>query len=325
MNVTVIGAGSMGTAMAHVVASNGNQVKLWNWEGDLLPLDQIEQIRENQAYMPGFSIHEGVLPEKDLQKALNDAQIVLFVVPSGVIASTMQQTQPFMPEGAILVDLSKGLDPKSHRLIPYIMEEIFPQHAHVAMSGPAVAIDIMKGYFTEMDLASSDLQAAQKVAEVFAESSIRFQINEDIIGTELGGAFKNVYAIALGLCDGLGYGLNTKSALLTHAMREMGEVIEKMGGQRATMYGLSGLGDLIGTALSEHSRNRRFGQYMGEGMDFDSAAKKVGQVVEGAPATKAFIDLAKEKQVDVPLAQVVWSVVHEGADPKTSLKKYLSS
>ncbi|MCB9799005.1 NAD(P)H-dependent glycerol-3-phosphate dehydrogenase [Candidatus Nomurabacteria bacterium] len=324
MKVTVIGAGSMGTAMAHMAAKNGNDVVIWNWHGDLDPLDQIKQSRENTKYMPGFAVHQGVTPEKDLQAALKDSQIVLFVVPSSVIAATMQQAQPFVSANAILVDLSKGVEPQTHELIPHIMEKLFPQNAHVAMSGPAVAIDIMKGYFTAMDLASNDAGAVQVVKEALSGKSLSFQINDDIIGTEFGGAFKNVYAIALGVCDGLGYGLNTKAALLTHAMQEMGMLIETMGGRRETVFGLSGLGDLIGTALSDHSRNRRFGQYIGEGMTLEEAAEKVGQVVEGVNATKALMAFAQDHGVSVPLARIVQSIL-DGTDPTHALQKYLQS
>jgi len=323
MKIAVLGAGAMGTTMAHVAAKNNHEVYLWNWEGDLDPLVGIAQSGENKKYLPGFQLHSGVVPQKDLKIALQERDMVCFAIPTSAITSVFQASKPYVSQQSVLVDLSKGLDLHTSRLIPEIMKDFFSKNSSVVMSGPAVAFDIMKGYYTQMDLASESEDALHMVQEVFTCSTMGFQLTSDVIGVELAGAFKNVYAISLGLCDGLGYGLNTKAALLTHAMAEMANIVGAFGGKRETVYGLSGLGDLIGTALADKSRNRSFGEYLGRGLTVDEAINKVGKVVEGKDATTALITFAKQKNIEVPLANMVSSILLGGVPAQEALQIYL--
>ncbi|PIR03869.1 MAG: hypothetical protein COV59_04350 [Candidatus Magasanikbacteria bacterium CG11_big_fil_rev_8_21_14_0_20_39_34] len=325
MKIAILGAGAMGTTMAEVAARNNHNVFLWNWEGDLTPLRQIDKWRENKKYLPGFLLHKGIIPEKSLESTLMGAQVVCFAVPTAVIASIFTSCKPFIDKKSILVDMAKGLDGKTSRPITTIMGKVFPKNPLVVMSGPAVALDIMKGYYTQMDLASQKRKAAKTVQEIFSSSTMGFDLRDDVVGVELAGAFKNVYAIALGLCDGLGYGLNTKAAFLTHAMEEMACVVEAFGGKRKTVYGLSGFGDLIGTALSDNSRNRCFGEYLGRGLSVEKALKKVGKVVEGKSATFALISFAKKKNKNVPLANMVSSILSGEVSARCALETYLQS
>lgn len=324
--ISVLGAGNMGTAIAQVIAKNGFKVKLWNRNQDILPLVQIKKFNENKKYLKGIKLSKNIIPESDLQKALYGSQIVFFVVPSSAMSEMIKKTVQFLPCGVVCVDASKGIDEKSLFLIPDLMEKIIPkclQELIVSISGPAIARDMAEGKFTAMDISSKSKKAVDLVKMVMENKDLKLFATNDVVGVEITGSFKNVYAIAMGICDGLEMPMNTKSALLVLALNEISLLVKKMGGKIETVYGLSGLGDLVGTGLCEISRNRRFGEYIAKGMDKDSACEKVKQVVEGIGATKTILNLGKKYKLKLPFAEMIYKVVWQGKNSQKELENFL--
>jgi len=324
--VAVLGAGNMGTAIAQVLADNGNEVRIWNWEGDHIPLRQIEKNRENKKYLPGVKLSKNIIPKNKIEEALENAEVVFFVVPSGAMEYTISFAARSIKNNAILVDISKGIEPNSLRLIPHIIiKHVRPELKKnvVTVSGPAVAGQMVAKQFTAMNIASKNKKAIKKVIEVFANKYIRLIPTTDVVGVEIGGSFKNVYAIAVGMCDGMGYGLNTKAAILTKSLEEIANLIGAVGGRKHTAYELAGLGDLIGTSLCSDSRNRTLGEYMGQGMTAKKALKKIKQTTEGIDATKCLLRLAKKHKVEVPFAKMIGKCIDTTGNPKNILHNYL--
>ena len=324
--LAVLGAGNMGTAVAHVLAVNGHEVRIWNWEGDHGPLKQIDKHCENKKYLPGVELSKKIVPKYDIEEALEGAEIVFFVVPSGAMEHTISFAARSMQNKAVLVDVSKGVEPQSLRLIPHIIiKHVRPKLKRnvVTISGPAVAGQMAAGHYTAMNIASKNRWAIKKVREVMENKYIKRVPTSDVIGVEVGGSFKNVYAIAIGMCDGLGYGLNTKAALLTRALDEMACLIKAMGGKKKTAYGLAGLGDLIGTSLCQDSRNRTFGEHLGKGIKGGPALKKVKQTVEGGDTAKCLLRLAKKHGVLVPFASMIFHCIQTKGDPRKVFKNFL--
>jgi glycerol-3-phosphate dehydrogenase (NAD(P)+) len=324
--IAVLGAGNMGTAVAKVLAENGNVVRIWNWEGDHAPLQQIEECGENKKYLPGFKLSKEVIACYKIEDALRGAEIVFFVVPSGVMEHTISFAARSIKHNAILVDVSKGIEPHSLRLIPYVIaKHVRPSLRKniVTISGPAIAMQMARRQYTAMNIASKNRQAIKKVVEVFVNGFIKLVPTSDVIGVEIGGSFKNAYTIATGMCDGLGLGLNTKAALLTIALGEISELIKVAGGRRHTAYELAGVGDLIGTALCPDSRNRTFGEYLGKGLTSAQALKKVKQTVEGVDAIHCLLHLAHKYMMSVPFAEMIGKCVFSKSDPRNIFKEYL--
>lgn len=324
--VAVLGAGNMGTAMAFVLADNGHKVKIWNWEGDLEPLKQIEKHHENKKYLPKVKLPENIVSCYKIVDAIKDADVIFFVVPSGVMEHTLSFAARNIKHNAVLVDVSKGIDNHSFSLIPFMMIKHVRAELKknvVCISGPAIARQMVQRQFTAMSIAGSNQKAIKRVKAVLENDYIKLIASTDMVGVEVGGSFKNVYAIAMGICDALKYGLNTKAALIVSAISEMADLIKAMGGKRYTAYELSGLGDLIGTALCEDSRNRRFGEYLGKGMSGKLALKKVGQTVEGVEASKCLMLLAEKYRVKLPFAATVHECIFGRKKAGNLIKNYL--
>jgi len=322
--VAVLGAGNMGTAITKVLSENGNIVHLWNWNGDPEPIEQILATRENTKYLPGVLLGDGVLPTLDMKEALKNADIVFFIVPSSNVQHVVKEAKEFLKKDAILVDMSKGLNKETLEIIPDVLKRVteneFPV---VSISGPAIANQLAQGEFTSMDISGEEI-AMNEVRAIFENDYLKLVPTDDMVGVELGGSFKNVYAILLGICDGLGYDLNLKSSLISKALEEMVQIGCAMGGKRETCYCLSGLGDLVGTALSPDSRNRRFGECLGKGMTKEKALETVQQTVEGIEATGVLISLGKKFNVSLPLAELVKRIL-DGANPEEEVKEYLKN
>lgn len=324
--IAVLGAGNMGTAVAKVLAGNGHIIRLWNWEGDHLPLKQIEKFSENKKYLPGFKLPKEVIPCYKIEDALAGAEIVFFVVPSGAMEHTISFAARSIKHNAILVDVSKGIEPNSLQLIPHVIAKHVRSELRkniVTISGPAIAGQMACGQYTAMNIASKNKKAIKKVMKVMINNFIKLVPTSDVIGVEIGGSFKNAYAIAAGLCDGLGLGLNTKAALLTKALQELAVLIKSAGGMEHTAYELAGVGDLVGTALCPDSRNRKFGEYLGNGLTSTRALKKVKQTVEGVGAINCLLSLAHKHNVRVPFAEVIGKCVSAKRDPRQIFKEFL--
>ncbi|MBT3539209.1 NAD(P)H-dependent glycerol-3-phosphate dehydrogenase [Candidatus Parcubacteria bacterium] len=324
--ITVLGAGNMGTAVAQVLADNGHEVRIWNWEGDLLPLKQIEKFGENKKYLKGVKLSKNIIPKYKINDALDGAHVVFLVVPSDALEHTISFAARSIENNAVIVDVSKGVEPENLRLIPHIiMKHVRPKLRKnvTTISGPAVAGQMVKKHFTAMNVASKNRRAIARVREVMENDYIRLVPTNDVIGVEVGGSFKNVYSIAIGMCDGLGFGLNTKAALLTYALREISDLIYAMGGKRQTAYNLAGIGDLIGTSLCEDSRNRILGEFLGKGHTSSQALKKIKQTTEGVAAARCLVRLVRKYHVHAPFAHVIYHCVTSNHDPRRAFKDFL--
>jgi glycerol-3-phosphate dehydrogenase (NAD(P)+) len=326
MTVAVLGTGNMGTALAVMLSRGGHSVRLWNYEGDQEPLNQVREARENKKYLPGVSLPENISAEPDLENAVQGATVVFFVVPSNFVEAIIKRVAGFLPCGVVCVDATKGMDEKSLGLTSDVIEKLLPKclsQAVVSLSGPAIATDMVKGGWTAMNIASKSERALTVVHEVLAGDTLKLIATNDMVGVEVAGAFKNVYAIAMGICDGLKYPLNTKSALLVIALQEIAGLIKKMGGQRETVYGLAGLGDLVGTGLCGTSRNRRFGEYLAQGKSKDEATKAVGQVVEGINASRILKKLSVKHKIKMPFADMEHAIVWKEKNSAGALSDFL--
>ncbi len=326
--VAVLGAGNMGTAVAQVLADNGHEVRIWNWEGDHAPLRQIEKYKENKKYLPGVKLSKNIIPCYDIVEALHESSVVFFVVPSTVMEFTISFAARSIKHKAVIVDVSKGVEPDSLCLIPHlIVKHVRPalKRNIVTISGPAVAKQMVLKQYTAMNAASKNRRVIKRVQAVMENKYIRLIPTSDVIGVEVGGSFKNVYTIAIGMCDGLGYGLNTKAALLTYALQEIANLIKAMGGRKHTAYELAGLGDLIATAFSEESRNRKFGECLGKGLTRTAACKRIKQTVEGIAATECLYRLMKKYNINSPFAHVIYACLRTTGDPRKIFQEFIYS
>ena len=323
--VAVLGAGNMGTTIAQVIALNGYRVNLWNHGRDLEPLLKIKEQKENINYLPGIKLSKNINPEFDMARAVSKATLIFMAVPSTFIKLVAKQAAPYLSGREICVDVSKGMDEKSVHLITDILKSILPKNKVATISGPAVAKQMVEGNFTVMNVASSNKQAIGMIKKVMENKNLKLVATSDILGVEVAGSFKNVYAIAMGICDGLSLSTNTKAVLFVSALQEMALVVAKMGGRLETVYGLAGLGDLLGTGLAEKSRNRRLGEFLAQGLSLDNALVKISQVVEGVPATNVLYGLSKKFKVKTPLANMVYKVVGGKLSPKAGMQNFLEN
>lgn len=326
--VAILGAGNMGTAMAKVIGANGHKVKLWNYEGDPEPLEQIKKFHENKKYLAGVILPKTVVSEPNLEKAVQKVDAVFFVLPSTFMATLAKRVGHLMAPGTVCVDTSKGLEDKTMELIPNVIKKNLPPTLRpyvVSISGPAIAVDMARDGFTAMNVAGKNTAATAKIKEIMEGKNVKLFPTTDLIGVEIGGSFKNVYAILLGVCDGLKVPMNTKSALLVIALKEISSLVKKMGGKNETIFDLAGLGDLVGTSLSPASRNRRFGEYLATGSKRVDAINQVNQVVEGISAVKIMLALGKKFKIHLPLTETVYQIVWNEKNPQLELNKFLKS
>ncbi len=325
--IAIIGAGNMGTAIAKVLAENNKYVKIWNWSGDLKPLRDIDKYNENKKYLKGVKLPKNLKTEDNLEKILLWADIIFVALPSSVVKQNLQVLSSiFLNNNKVFVDLSKGLENNEMEIIPKIIRDLLPEKLKnnvVGVSGPAIARQIANQKLTFMNIAGYSQLIVKKVQNVLQNSYLRLIPIDDLIGLELAGSFKNVYAILIGVLDALEYDLNTKSAVLVSALNEMSDLIVKIGGKKETIYSLAGLGDLIGTSLCQISRNRSFGFYLGQGYNLNQAKDKVGQVVEGIEAVKILLKLGKQKKQNLPVAKLVNDILEEKINLSIDFQKKL--
>lgn len=271
--IAVFGAGSWGTALAIALARNCHDVVLWSWSQEQIMLLRSE--RENKKYLPGIHLNENISFESDLALALTEIDLLVLALPSHVVCQWFDKLKDYLPEKAGILIASKGIDPGTGKFLPDAVAQQNNKAQKIAlMSGPSFAKELAQGLPTALTIASSDLLFAQYVAEIFHHASLRPYLNQDVIGTALGGTIKNIIAIAAGISDGLGFGANAKSALITRGLAEIIRLGKAMGAKTETLFGLSGLGDLILTCTDNQSRNRRFGLLLGQGMSAETAKKK---------------------------------------------------
>lgn len=311
--IFVIGSGSWGTAMTVSLASAGNKVCLWSFEKEITEVLIAEG--ENKRYLPGVKIVGDVEYTSDDSKCA-EAEVVIFATPSHTIRSVAKRFAEFINEKQIIVSISKGFDEEKHIRLTEVIKEEIPYATVLAMSGPSHAEEVSRALPTTNVVAGENKEAVKFVQDAFNTPTFRIYTSDDIIGVELGGAIKNVIALAAGVCDGLGYGDNTKAALITRGIAEITRLGVAMGAKAETFAGLSGIGDLIVTCASMHSRNRRAGILIGQGKSVKEAEKEVNMVVEGIKNAKAVYYLSKKYGVEMPISNEVYKVVFENYDVK---------
>ncbi len=316
----ILGAGGMGTAMAVAMANVGHEVCLWGWNKE--ENDRIRQAREHVQLLKGVKIPEAVRIV-DSVDGVEAAEAVLIATPTvGVRGAAKQLIGRIAPDVPVACT-SKGLEPGTLLPLHEVVTQELPKNAFVALSGPSHAEEISRGVPTVLVAASKSLEAAQKIQDLTVQTHIRIYTSDDVVGVELGGALKNVIAFAAGIVDGMGGGDNTKAALMTRGLTEIARMGVKMGAKRETFAGLSGVGDLIVTCCSMHSRNRRCGIYVGEGMTVREAVEKVGMTVEGITAALCAYELSQKLNVDMPITAQVYSLIKGRTTAKQALELLL--
>lgn len=307
--VSVLGAGSWGAALSLLLCKNGHEVTLWSALEDEVRM--LCEKREHESKLPGVRLPEDMKITADLEDSLQDPDVAVLAVPSPFTRSTAHRMAPFVKKGQIIVNVAKGVEEHTLMTLSEIISEEIPQADVCVLSGPSHAEEVGKGLPTTCVVSAEKRETAEYLQGIFMSPVFRVYTTPDILGVELGGALKNVIALAAGTADGLGYGDNTKAALITRGIAEISRLGTKMGARAETFYGLSGIGDLIVTCASVHSRNRKAGYLMGKGYTMQEAMDEVKMVVEGVYSARAAKSLAEKYQVEMPIIEEVNKVLFE--------------
>lgn len=312
MNISVIGAGSMGTAVSILLAGNGHNIKMWSKFKE--EVEMINSVREQKDKLPGAAIPENVVCTDDLEQTLHFSDVLVMVIPSQTVRENMKVMAALIKKKKIVSCFSKGLEKGTGlRMSEVILQEL-PQATVVAMSGPCHAEELSKGIPTAYVAASENRAAAEQIQNIFMSPLFRVYTNPDILGVELGGAVKNVIALCAGISDGLGYGDNTKSALMTRGITEISRLGCALGAKRQTFSGLAGIGDLIVTCTSMHSRNRRAGILIGQGKTLEQTLAEVKMIVEGVYTTDPVYQLSQKMGISMPITTEAYEILFNGKD-----------
>jgi len=322
MNITVLGSGGWGTALAVMLCENGHDVTLWSYRSD--ESAALARDREHKKYLPGVRLPETLHFTADLSCAA--CEFVINATPSFGLIPTLSKAAAYIPQDAVVVNVSKGilLTDCGYRCMSGVIEEILPGRSVVAVTGPSHAEEVGRGIPTAVLAASKKRECAELVQDVMMNDRFRVYTTPDLVGAELGGALKNVIALAAGIVDGLDLGDNTKAALMTRGLTETARLGVAMGGHSSTFAGLSGIGDLIVTCTSMHSRNRRAGILIGRGYTAEDAIKEVGATVEGYYAAKAAHEWSARVGIEMPITDAVYGVLYRGEDPAVSMQRLMS-
>jgi glycerol-3-phosphate dehydrogenase (NAD(P)+) len=320
--VAFLGGGSFGSALSVMLAKKGTKVNIWDRK--LSVINDINIKRENIKYLPNVIVPAGVTAFTDIEEVICGSELIVLAVPSHAIRGLSKMIAPHLKQNQIVVSIAKGIEEGSLKRISQVIEEEIPDNPIVILSGPSHAEEIASDIPTTVVVTSKKMEYAKIVQDVFMTSKFRVYTNEDIIGVEIGGAVKNIIALAAGVTDGIGYGDNSKAALMTRGMSEIIKIGTALGGKTETFYGLTGMGDLIVTCTSMHSRNRRAGILIGKGLSMEKACAEIGMVVEGIKATRAFYELKEKLEISMPITDVLYKVLFEGKDPKYGVYELMS-
>ena len=315
--VSVIGAGSWGTALTYVLDKNGHDVTVWS-----ILEEEVRMLQEKHEHvdkLPGVKLSESIKFTTNLQEAIQGMDMMVLAVPSPYIRSTSKSMAPYVAEGQLIVNVAKGIEEITLMTLPEIIQEEIPQAKVAVLSGPSHAEEVGIGLPTTVVAGAKSRKVAEYIQSLFMNESFRVYTSPDMIGIELGAALKNVIALAAGMADGLGYGDNTKAALITRGIKEISRLAIAMGAKPETLSGLSGMGDLIVTCASKHSRNRKAGMLMGQGCSMEEAMDQVKMVVEGVYSAKAAIGLSRKYGVSMPIIEQVNAVLFEGYPVKDAV------
>ncbi|MCB1851706.1 MAG: NAD(P)-dependent glycerol-3-phosphate dehydrogenase [Gammaproteobacteria bacterium] len=320
-SIALLGAGSWGTALAILLSRNGARVKLWSHLQS--HAEALQRERENSEFLPGHHFPTDLTPTADLAFALSGVDEVLIAVPSHAFASVLGETQRLIPPGTTLSWATKGLHPGSGALLHELVEEYSHIASTAVISGPSFAAEVAGGLPTALTVASLSTEHATRLAGYLHSDSFRVYTSMDVIGLEVGGAAKNVMAIAAGIADGLGFGANTRAALITRGLAEIMRLGLALGGKPETFMGLGGLGDLILTCTDNQSRNRRMGLALARGLTIEQARQEIGQEVEGVPTTREIYQKAQTLGVDMPITEQTYHVLYQGLSPRAAVQALL--
>ncbi len=317
-NVGIMGAGSWGTALALLLHKNGHQVTVWSINEDEVKM--LSTKREHESKLPGVKIPEDMVFTSDLEAAVKGRDFLVLAVPSPYTRSTSRNMSPYILEGQIIVDVAKGIEENTLMTLSQQIEQEIPQADVAVLSGPSHAEEVGRGLPTSVVIGAKTRKTAEYLQGMFMNEVFRVYTSPDILGMELGGSLKNVIALAAGIADGLGYGDNTKAALITRGIAEIARLGVKAGGKIESFTGLTGIGDLIVTCASVHSRNRKAGYLIGQGMSMQEAMDEVKMVVEGVYSTKAAVKMGEKYAVSLPIINQVNQVLFEGKNPGEAVK-----
>ncbi|KMJ59769.1 glycerol-3-phosphate dehydrogenase [Bacillus sp. LL01] len=323
--VAVLGAGSWGTALAMVLADNNHEVRLWGHKQ--AQVDEINQYHTNEKYLKNIKLSDRIVGYTSMEKAVNGVEAIVLAVPTKAMREVCQQVRGYLSSPTLFVHVSKGIEPDTHLRVSEVIEDELPESVRLAvvvLSGPSHAEEVSLRQPTTVTAASLDVEAAEKVQDLFINQHFRVYTNTDVVGVEIGGSLKNIIALAAGITDGLGYGDNAKAALITRGLAEIARLGSCLGANPLTFLGLTGMGDLIVTCTSVHSRNWRAGNMLGKGMKLEEVLENMGMVVEGVRTTKAAYQLSQKLQVKMPLTSALYHVLFDGVDPKDAVDELMS-
>ncbi|WP_375656402.1 NAD(P)H-dependent glycerol-3-phosphate dehydrogenase [Bartonella sp. CM120XJJH] len=322
--MTIIGAGSFGTALAIALARNGHNVLLWGYNAQ--HIQELQEKRCNQVYLPDIQFPENLLLEASLETAIAASHNILIAVPSHVFHQVLYNIQPYLDQHSRVIWATKGLEHGSGRFLQEVAREVLGEKIPLAVfSGPTFAQELAIGWPTAMTIAASDVEFGKELQQLFhCDKSFRVYKSSDMIGVQLGGAVKNVIAIGAGISDGMGFGANARIALITRGLAEISRLGGAMGAELSTFMGMTGLGDLVLTCTDNQSRNRRFGILLGKGIDIKEAEKQIGQVVEGYLNTKEVHTLAQRIGVEMPIVEQIYQILYCGKNITEAANTLLS-
>lgn len=324
-HAAVLGAGAWGTGLAKVLAEHGDQVRLWTRRPELA--DEINRTRANARYLPGAALPDHLVATSDLGVALTDADLVVVVVPSHALRGVMLEARAHMPGGVPVVSATKGIENDSLMLMGEVLADVLGPAAEerlAYLSGPSFAKEVALGLPTVVVVASAHHEVARAVQKRFASERLRVYSSDDPVGVEVGGALKNVIAIAAGTSDGLGFGHNTRAGLITRGLFEIGRMAAAKGGNAQTLAGLAGMGDLVLTCTGDLSRNRTVGFELGRGKGLDDVLAGLGHVAEGVKTAKSAHDLARKLGIEMPITHEVYRVLYEGKPPHQAVQDLMT-
>ncbi len=322
--VAVFGGGSWGTAFANILAEAGNTPTIWARRSELA--ETINSRHENPDYLPGINLHPSVTATSDFAVALDGAAIVVLAIPSQSLRDNLSAWAPALPPDALLLSLMKGIELGSTKRMSEVIREVgdVPEERVAVLSGPNLAREIAHRQPAASVIACADERAAVRLQEACMTAYFRPYTNTDVVGTELGGAVKNVIAIACGMAEGMGFGDNTKASLITRGLTETTRLGDSVGARPLTFMGLAGLGDLVATCTSPLSRNRTLGEKLGRGMSLKEVQRNTRTVAEGVSSSRSVLDLARKHDIDMPITEGVVSVVHDGLAPTEMVRRFMS-
>ena len=320
--VAVLGAGNMGTALAQVIASNGHEVRLWSIEHDVL--EEIRDHHRNTKYLESISLHPHISAFWDMAEAVRGAALVVVSVPSQVVGSLARELAPLLTGEQAVLNVAKGLEGGTHRRMSEALAAVAPGSTERigSMGGPAIAVEMAHGVPMAVIIGIPDVDACQQTQAIIQNGHLKVETTNDVPGLEYCATLKNVYAIALGICDGLGHGTNTKAFLATLALKEMATIATALGGQRDTVFGLAGLGDLLTTGFSVHSRNRTLGEKLGAALDWQHFLRT--NTVEGVAACRAIRELVGEHNLSLHLLHTLYEVLFDERPAPEALRHFLA-